>query len=118
MGKKLYHITAVENIDSILSEGLKVNEEGMIFLFENKSILNTITNEYARIADLIAYGQIFLKKYAMFEIDAEGIDDLENDNVAELSAGNQWITRQNIPTTKISPFGIFKVPNRLWKKMK
>lgn len=105
---KYYHITEIELIDSILKEGLKANEDGEIFLFENKSIrVNNVVNT---VADCIAMNQIFLDEYVMFEIDSKGISlELINDNVGELSHKQQWIAIQPlIEPNYISVFGIYK----------
>lgn len=107
---KYYHITrnSEKIISSILSEGLKDNEEGDIFLFENKSFgINGIINN---VADHIAANQIFLNKYVMFEVDTDGINgDLIPDRVADYSAKFQWIAKQPIIEAKhINIFGIFK----------
>lgn len=112
--RKYYHITDPKNIQSIRENGLKANEEGNIFLFENKSI-GYPTKEgktaIVYLADHIAQNQIFLKKYAMFEISSKGIEgELVNDNVAEIGSNLQWIAKQPIILPEyIRPFGIFTV---------
>ena len=105
---KYYHITNPSNKDSILKDGLKCNEEGEIFLFENKSI--KIDNSIHYVSDLIAKNQIFLTEYAMFEIDLKGIEQpLINDNVAETSSSLQWIAKQPIIKLEhINFFGYYK----------
>jgi hypothetical protein len=91
---KFYHITHKENSKKIISEGLKANEDGQIFLFENKSIqLNNVIN---CIADCIARNQLFLNEYIMFEVDSLGFEtELIRDNVAEITAQKQWILYQS-----------------------
>lgn len=120
MEKFYYHISDPRNTKSILDRGLEANKDGDIFLFENKSILypvaeikNGVPTQRIKpvpIADLIAKTQIFLDKYAMFEIESEGIEGpLINDNVAELGHGLQWIAKQSrISPEYIKPFGLFK----------
>lgn len=92
---KFYHITNKENAKKIISKGLKSNEMGQIFLFENKSIqFNNVINT---VADCIAKNQIFIDEYFMFEVDSKGFDtELINDNVGEMSAHYQWILNQSI----------------------
>lgn len=105
---KYYHITKPILLKTILKQGLKANEEGHIFLFENKSIeLNNVINT---IADCIAYNQIFLDKYVMLEINSKGIaTTLKKDNVGELSSQLQWIAKQPIiEPNYINFFGLFK----------
>jgi hypothetical protein len=107
--KFYYHITDVKNVESILKFGLRANEDGDIFLFENKSIgYPSVIKENGifyqcdlidYISDHIARGQLFLKRYAMFEVSAEGIvGEFINDNVAEYGSQFQWIAKQQIIT--------------------
>jgi hypothetical protein len=103
-----YHITTEETAKIILTEGLKANEDGMIFLFENKSVkFNNIINT---VADCIARNQIFLETYVMLEIDVKGVIlPLIPDNVSELSAKVQWIANQPLIEPKyITFFGLYK----------
>ena len=105
---KYYHITDKKNLSTILKEGLKANEEGDIFIFENKSIVfNSVVNT---VADCIAHNQIFLDEYVMIEIAFEGItSEVINDNVAELSSALQWIVRQPLIEPKyLSLYGKYK----------
>jgi hypothetical protein len=105
---KYYHITKLNNLQSILKNGLRCNSEGEIFVFENKSIgLNNITNT---IADCIANNQIFLNEYVMFEINGKGFNsELINDNVGEISSNQQWLIKQTLIDKKhIQIYGIFK----------
>ena len=88
----------MENIESIMANGLRANEDGDIFLFENKSVgyhgisYNSrgklaIGKVRRTIADNIAINQLgLMEKYAMFEISSEGISgSLINDNVAAIT---------------------------------
>jgi len=110
MNKKYYHITDVKNKTSILKNGLRANEEGFIFLFENVSTINRDTNIQNTVSDMIAANQLSLEEYAMFEIDSKGINEnLLKDEVAEFSAKNQFIAKQeNIAPQFINLFGIYK----------
>ena len=116
MKKYYYHITENDDkiINSILSNGLTCDEEGNIFLFENKSIkgydvVNTV-------ADCIANNQIFVKEYAMFEIDSKGItSELIQDEVAELTYKLQWIAKQQkIESKYIDLFNIYKTSYKVF----
>ena len=116
---KYYHITDVKNFDSILSNGLLANDEGNIYLFENKSIVGYgigydgagklgygKVQQY--ISDKIATSQLGLTEFAMFEISDLDCEQLINDDVAESSAACQWILHaQKIEPSHISLFGIF-----------
>lgn len=117
---KYYHITAKENLQAIIDSGIRANEDGEIFLFENETIFYTGIAEDTKgkkvlgrckiaIADKIAADQIFLKEYVMLEIDSKGLNlALVKDEVAEFSAGRQWIARQPIIYPKyISLFGYY-----------
>lgn len=114
--KLLYHISEVENIDSILENGLRANEDGCVYLFENVSFnkltvnLKTMKPEIINIAvaDEIAKTQLFLKEYAMFEVDVEGLK-LKADNVAEQCAGYHYIYHGSISADRIDYAGVFKI---------
>ena len=105
---KMYHITNMENLESILEEGIKCNADGEIFVFENKSIhCNGITNF---IADMIARNQIFLKEYIMIEIDENAFEsELIPDDVAELCHKQQWYVKQEIIAPEfLNHYGTYK----------
>jgi hypothetical protein len=90
---RYYHITSPENVESILKNGLKANEQGDIFIFQYaKFTKNGIVNY---VDDYIANNQKFYEKYARIEIDPEGISvPLINDNVGESTSKFQWIVKQ------------------------
>jgi hypothetical protein len=96
--KKLYHITHIDNFTSIINEGLKANNKGEIFIFDNIDC-----------ASHIAINQIFLfDNYALFEINPKGIDvELINDNVTEYTSKHQFIIYQNIILPKYLKFKNF-----------
>lgn len=103
---KLYHITDTKNAYSIIHNGLKANENGDVFLFENKSVMKITYKDYIPVADVIAVEQLFLDKYMMFEVDVRGLE-LSTDDVGELTASIQYIYRGDISADRITPFGIF-----------
>lgn len=83
--KTYYHISPIENRDSILKEGLK-SERKQIFVSDCEEQLI-----------LIAHSQIGLPEYSVFEIMPTGIKGkIEWDNVAEIGAGHQFIINQNL----------------------
>jgi hypothetical protein len=84
-----YHISDIKNKNKILKEGLKANE-GMIFLFSEITV-----------ADDIAFSQVGITEFSVFEIDPNGINVTPiPDNVAEFSAKFQWIVKQNLIEAK------------------
>lgn len=101
--KKYYHLTNVENIDSIKEKGLLANDNGNIYLFENKFIteLGWGTTPDGRsgfgkvqqlLADHIAASQLCLKEYAVFEVNGKGITaELEHDY-----DDGTWVVRQEV----------------------
>lgn len=121
MSNKLYHITSIDRLGSILNDGLVANyggevnsglsEDGYIYLFENKSYVSPITGDIINVADDIAQNQLFLDDYVMLEIDTDGIDEeLEKDNVGEFCSFALWKVKQDkIDTDYIDLFGRFKV---------
>ena len=119
---KYYHITSIDNVSSILENGLLANANGEIFLFENVSIVTygVANNSKGKrvfgkikryVADSIAINQVFLEDYAMFEIDEKGINEaLINDNVADCTSKFQWIAKQSVIKPQYIDFwGIFSV---------
>jgi len=106
-----YHITKLDQsiIKSILTTGLRAND-GMIFLFENKSFRDSISGVENTISECIANNQLFLDEYAMFEISSEGITvELVNDNVGESTSKYQWICYQPVIEPKfINLFGTYR----------
>ena len=103
---KLYHITDTKNAYSIIHNGLKANEDGDVFLFDNKSIKKILYKDYISIADVIAVEQLFLEEYVMFEIDVRGLE-LEYDEVGELTTKLQYIHKGDIDKERITPYGIY-----------
>ena len=112
--KVFYHITPIENIESIKENGLKTNEDGKVFLFKGCDICHPfcrikrdrtfkIENHWVPNDRLIATNQLFLRKYAVFAVmlDENETAQLEKDEVAEKTAGDQYIYRNDIPKSKV-----------------
>ena len=114
--KRLYHISAPENIPTIMENGLKCDDDGFVYLFENKSIMNNKTGVVNLVSDCIANGQVFLDEYAMIEVSCNGIhEEIEPDNVGEFSAGCQWRVKQDvIPAKYLSVYGFYKNNFKPW----
>jgi hypothetical protein len=105
---KYYHITHPDNLNSILSEGLKSNDSQQIFLFQRGNIqVGRVSNS---IEDCIASNQVFLDEYVLLELDSEGFEtSLIDDNVAEMTSQFQFILNQeNIKPEFIQNLGIHK----------
>lgn len=96
--KKYYHVTHINNFTNILDEGLKLNEDGQLFLFDYKTI-----------APEIAVNQCFLISYVLFMIQRIDESRLKPDNVGELTARCQWIYDQHIPSECIKMVGIYDI---------
>ena len=107
--KYYYHITAKENIQSIINDGLRANEDGDIFVFQNATIYyetaivsdGEVIEGIAKttVADSICFNQLFITdKCVILKIDPRGIDNLEEDIVAEVPSylHKQWIARQAV----------------------
>lgn len=83
--KFYFHVTAIENIDTIKKNGLKANEEGHIFVFTDQ-----------KVAQEIAVYQCFLNKVALFMIDSRGITGkVIRDRVTEFVASYHRIIIQD-----------------------
>ena len=125
MRKYYYHLTSTKNLQSILNEGLRANEDGDIYLFIN----GTIYNQYGciidkdkkevkigltrqTVADQICMNQIFkFDKCVMLKIDSRGIDgELVEDVVAEIPSylHKQWIAKQAVIQPKWLSFKYFQ----------
>jgi hypothetical protein len=99
--KTYYHISPIENKDSILIEGLK-SEQKEIFVSDCEEQLIHI-----------AHSQIFTLEYSVFEILPSGINgNIEWDNVAEMGAKHQFIIEQNL----ISPEHIRHLRDEKWNR--
>lgn len=112
--KVFYHITPMENIKSIRENGLKTNEDGEVFLFDGCDICYQfcrikrdgtfkMENHWVPIDRLIANNQLGLRKYAVFAVmlDENETAQLEKDEVAECTAGYQYIYRNDIPKSHL-----------------
>ena len=125
MRKYYYHLTSTKNLQSILNEGLRANEDGNIFLFVNGTIYNPFGSVIdtkkkeakfgltrQTVADQICMNQIFMfGKCVMLQIDSRGIDgELVEDVVAEIPSylHKQWIVKQAVIQPKWLSFKYFK----------
>jgi len=99
MNVKYYHISRIENKESIINDGLNANE-GHIFMCTNLQQLS-----------FIAANQIFINEYSIFEIDINGIiSEILPDNVAESGSETQFYIQQD----NIAPEYISHVDDEIW----
>jgi len=96
-----YHVTDVNNVDQIKRDGLKANEEGLIFVFTDMIASGSIAREQYGIVD----------RYAVFKIYSIGITGrVIKDRVAEFSAPYQRvIIQERIQKRYIDFLGVFRV---------
>lgn len=96
-----YHVTDVNNVEQIKSEGLKANDEGLIFVFTDMIVSGLMAQEQHGIKD----------RYAVFKIYSEGITGrVIKDRVAEFSAPYQRvIIQKGISKRYIEFLGTFKI---------
>lgn len=87
--KSYYHITPIENLQSILKSGIKKNGDG-IFLVDTN-------NQF--VIDSICLNQICSRNVALLKINPEGLDEIYKDNVVEITKHHQFYTKQK----KIKP---------------
>lgn len=84
-----YHISPIENKDSILANGL-ISASSEIF----------VCNEFNQLKR-IASSQLFISEYSVFKISASNITGkILNDNVAEFGSQHQFIIKQDIIESK------------------
>lgn len=109
-GKRLlYHITPKENVDSILKNGLIANEQNNVFLFEDY-LVKWHNGKEVYVDEIIAANQLFLKEFALFFINADGLE-LIKDDVAELTAEFQFIHKGNIPKERLIGYQYGNIDN-------
>ena len=125
---KLYHITSINNIENIIEGGLKPNNDGYVFLFENATIpycegfykrgdWSPIMREYD-VQNIIAKNQLFLSEYALFEVEVDGLD-LMVDYCKEETYIYQKKVKAHIITDRINFVGTFKTkPYYCFPKLK
>ena len=96
-----YHVTDVNNVDQIKRDGLKANEEGLIFVFTDMIVSSLIAKEQYGLVD----------RYAVFKIYSDGITGrVIKDRVAEFSAPYQRVIIQaKILNRYIDFLGVFRV---------
>ncbi|WP_405226333.1 hypothetical protein [Dokdonia sp. Asnod1-B02] len=83
MNKDYFHISRIENKDSIIKNGLNATD-GKIFLFDN--ILQSRN---------IAFNQLFIDEYSFFRVSSKGFKSkVKEDNVAELGTEHQFYLEQ------------------------
>ncbi|WP_269237342.1 hypothetical protein [Flavobacterium flavigenum] len=84
-----YHISPIENKDSILKNGL-ISTSSEIF----------VCNEFNQLRR-IAHGQLGISEYSIFKIPSSNITgEILNDDVAEFGAQYQFIVKQDIIESK------------------
>lgn len=96
----LYHLTGLDNLDQILTEGLRAGDDGWIYLFTDMLVANTIARD-----------QVFLGRYAVIEVDRRGITGrLHRDNVGEFSAPyHRRVKTRRIAAKHLRHVGTFDV---------
>lgn len=99
--KRFFHLTAIENVPSILEKGIVIpGDDSYVFLYTHRFVEETI-----------ARSQVYLNEYAVFEIDSSyGAADLcIRDDVGEFSAAWQWMCDTSIPPQFIKHIDTCKV---------
>lgn len=92
---KYYHVSPIEVNESIRTNGLLLNNHGQLF------VMNALHAKYCGqriyLPGHIARTQLFLKHFDLFEISSEAItDELQADNVGELTSPHQFIINHAI----------------------
>ena len=101
MIKRLFHISPVDNLESIKEKGLLLNDDGALFLFEENDFEYYKFGTF-KVSELIAWNQLFLKDYIVVEVEVEvEMDDLICDDVAECTRDYQYICETPIPPSSI-----------------
>lgn len=109
MKKILFHISPIENLESIKENGLLLNDDGELFLLDESKVKYYIFGEF-KVSELIAWNQLSLKEYLMIEVEVE-MDELIGDEVAELTRDYQYISYKPIAPNKIKSITISNCDN-------
>ena len=109
MVRRLYHISPIENLESIKKNGLRLNDDGELFLYDETDIKYYMFGTY-KVSELIAWNQLFLKDYIVVEVE---VDDkgLIGDAVAEVTRDYQYISYEPIEPNKIKSITIGNCEN-------
>ena len=104
MVKRLFHISPVENLESIKEKGLLLNDDGELFLFDETDFKYYKFGTF-KVSELIAWNQLFLKDYIVVEVE---VDDKEliGDAVAECTRDYQYISHNPIAPSQIKSITI------------
>ena len=104
MVKRLFHISPVENLESIKEKGLLLNDDGELFLFDETDVKYYIFGTF-KVSELIACNQLGLKDYIVVEVE---VDDKEliGDAVAECTRDYQYISYEPIEPSQIKSITI------------
>lgn len=99
MVKRLFHISPVENLESIKEKGLLLNDDGELFLFDETDVKYFMFGTF-KVSELIACNQLGLKDYIVVEVE---VDDkgLIGDDVAEITRDYQYISYEPIAPSQI-----------------
>lgn len=104
MVKRLFHISPIDNLDSIKEKGLLLNDDGELFLFDETDFKYYKFGTF-KVSELIACNQLGLKDYIVVEVEVE-MDDLIGDDVAECTRDYQYISYEPIEPNKIKSITI------------
>ena len=109
MVRRLFHISPIENLESIKEKGLLLNDDGELFLYDETDIKYYMFGTY-KVSELIAWNQLFLKDYIVVEVE---IDDkgLIGDAVAEVTRDYQYISYNPIEPSQIKSITIGNCEN-------
>jgi hypothetical protein len=98
---RLYHLTPLANLESIVRNGIRAGSEGCIYLFND-----------LKAAPLIARDQVFARRFALFEIDVGGLEvEVETDVSLWVWEPYQRLIRQwLVPPQLLRLVGVFEAP--------
>ena len=109
MVRRLFHISPIENMESIKKRGLMLNQEDELFLYDEADIKYYSFGTF-KVSELIAWNQLFLKDYIVVEVE---VDDkyLIGDAVAEVTRDYQYISYEPIEPSKIKSITVSNCEN-------
>ena len=109
MVRRLFHISPIENLESIKEKGLLLNDDGELFLYDESDIKYYMFGTF-KVSELIAWNQLGLKDYIVVEVE---VDDkgLIGDAVAEITRDYQYISYEPIEPSQIKSITVSNCKN-------
>lgn len=105
-----YHISSVDAVAKIKKHGLRLDEDGKLYVLDAVEI--TVDNLTIDIAAALATNQLFLDEFAVWEIQPVAITaEPEPDDVGEAWSQHQFIISHPISPQHVTLMGTYTIKN-------